>query len=110
MREHGEGVAGDRARARQLYREACVSGEVYGCLHAEMLVAQDTGAPRDSQRALSLWRRACALADARACAFLGVIYEDGPDGLSRATATSLQAMNTPCGLADARPSHCAKQH
>jgi uncharacterized protein len=110
MLEHGEGVVRDRGRARDLYRESCVSGEVYGCLHAEMLAAQDAGAPHDPERALSYWRRACGLADARACAFVGVIYEDGPDGLARDGDKSLQAMNRACGLGDGRACEWMKQH
>jgi TPR repeat protein len=110
MIEHGEGVIRDRARARQLDRDACVSGEVYGCFHAEMLAAQDAGAPRDSQGAFNHWRRACARADARACAFVGIIYEDGPDGLARDADKSLEAMRRACGLGDERACEWVKLH
>jgi TPR repeat protein len=98
MLENGEGVGADRARARSLYRDSCTSGQVYGCLHDEMLGAQDAGAPRDRQRAFAFWRRACDARDARACAFVGVIYEDGPDGRSRDEAKSQQAMKRACEL------------
>jgi TPR repeat protein len=110
MFERGEGVTRDRARARDLYREACVSGDVYGCLHAEMLAAQDAGAPRDPQRALSYWRRACERANAQACAFLGVMYEDGPDGLLRDADKSLEAMNRACNLGHPRACEWVKAH
>ncbi|MDP9002732.1 MAG: sel1 repeat family protein, partial [Myxococcota bacterium] len=100
--ERGDGVVRDRARARNLYREACVGGDVYGCLHAEMLAAQDSGAPRDSGRALSYWRTACERRDARACAFVGIVYEDGPDGWVRDAEKSLEAMNRACSLGDVR--------
>jgi TPR repeat protein len=102
MLEHGEGVARDAARARALYRDACTSGEVYGCLHAEMMQAQDAGAPRDMARALAQWERACAARDARACAFVGVVYEDGPDGYARDEAKSLRAMQRACRLGNER--------
>ena len=110
MFEMGMGVLRDRARARELYRGACVSGDVYGCLHAEMLSAQDAGAPRDLQRALVYWGRACTRGDAKACAYVGIIYEDGPDGLSRDAAKSLEAMKRSCGLGDERACAWVKEH
>jgi uncharacterized protein len=110
MFERGEGVARDRVRARDLYRAACASGDIYGCLHAEMLAAQDGGAPRDPQRALAYWRRGCALADARACAFVGVIYVDGPDGRARDAAKSQDAMNRACRLGAERACEWLKEH
>ena len=96
--EHGEGTTRDAARARTLYREGCVRGDVYGCLHLQLMAAEDAGAPRDPQRSLEHWRRACDARDARACAFVGVIYEDGPDGFARDEAKSLQAMGKACSL------------
>ena len=110
MFEHGEGTARDLPRAKGLYRDACASGEVYGCLHAEMLAAQEAGAPRDPERALNLWRKACDKREARACAFVGVIYEDGPDGRARDSVKSLEAMNRACGLGDQRACEWAKGH
>jgi TPR repeat protein len=110
MFEHGEGVVRDRGRAGELYRNACASGDVYGCLHAEMLARQDAGAPRDPEHALTYWQRACTHADARACAFLGVIYEDGPDGVSRDAEKSLQAMNRACSMGDERGCEWVKAH
>jgi TPR repeat protein len=102
MLENGEGTARDVARARLQYRDACTSGNVYGCLHEEMLAAQDAGAPRDRDRAFAYWRRACDGRDARACAFVGVMYEDGPDGRARDEAKSQQAMKRACELGNRR--------
>jgi TPR repeat protein len=96
--EHGEGVARDPARARTLYRDACDRGDVYGCLHAQLMVAEPGGPPADPARSLERWRRACDRRDARACAFVGLIYEDGPDGFARDEAKSLQAMGRACDL------------
>jgi TPR repeat protein len=110
MFEHGEGVQRDRPRARALYREACSSGEVYGCLHAEMLSAQDAGTPRDPERALAAWQSACSRRDAHACAFVGVVYEDGPDGLARDSAKSLDAMTRACSLGYERACEWVKTH
>jgi len=110
MSEHGEGVARDRRRARALYRDACAGGEVYGCLHADMLAAQDAGAPRDTARALAAWSGACERRDARACAFVGVIYEDGPDGFARDSARSLEAMKRGCGLGEERACEWVRMH
>jgi TPR repeat protein len=110
MFEHGEGVSSDRPRARGLYRESCASGEVYGCLHADMLVATEAAASRDQRRALELWTAACDRRDARACAFVGVMYVDGPDGLARDSSKSLEAMNRACGLGEPRACEWVKAH
>jgi uncharacterized protein len=110
MFERGEGAPRDVARARRLYRDACAGGEVYGCLHADMLAAEDAGAPRDSARALAEWQRACDAKNAQACAFVGVVYEDGPDGLARDSAKSLQAMTRACGLGDKRACQWVDAH
>ncbi|HXN30839.1 MAG TPA: tetratricopeptide repeat protein [Polyangiaceae bacterium] len=110
MFEHGQGVARDRSLARDLFRAACKSGEIYGCLHAEMVAAEDAGAPHDPLRALSYWIRACAASDARACAFVGVMYEDGPDDLTRDTDKSLEAMNRGCRLGNGYACQWVKEH
>jgi hypothetical protein len=111
MAEHGEGVASDTARARALYHVACVSGDVYGCLHAEMLAAQDAGAPRDPTLALAHFGRACEKgANAKACAFVGLLYEDGPDGKARDEAKSAQAMSRACKLGERRACEWMKFH
>ena len=111
MAEHGEGIAPDTARARALYRDACVSGDVYGCLHAEMLAAQDAGAPRDPMQALAHFERACERsANAKACAFVGLLYEDGPDGKARDEAKSSQAMSRACKLGERRACEWMKFH
>ena len=103
MAEHGEGVARDAARARALYRDACTTGDAYGCLHWDMMAAQDAGAPADPTRALAQWTHACEHGrDARACAFVGVLYEDGPDGMARDEAKSLEAMARGCALRNER--------
>lgn len=96
--EHGEGVARDVARARVLFHDACAGGDVYGCLHAALLSAEEAGAPRDPRRSVEHWQHACDARDARACAFIGVIFEDGPDGYARDEARSLKAMSRACDL------------
>jgi TPR repeat protein len=106
--EHGSGVRRDLGRARALYRDACATGDPYGCLHAAMLVAEDSGAPRDPPRALPYWVRRCAANEARACAFVGIIYEDGPDGLTRDEAKSQQAMSRACKLGEPHACDWAK--
>jgi uncharacterized protein len=110
MFERGEGVARDRARARELYRLACAGGEIYGCLHAEMLAAQDAGVPRDPEGSLGHWRRACDRRDPRACAYVGILYEDGPDGLARDADKSLEAMQRACELGEPRACAWVKDH
>lgn len=111
MAEHGEGIPRDVARARGLYRDACTAGDVYGCLHLDLLAAQDAGAPRDPDRALAHWRHACEQGRvARACAFVGVMYEDGPDGVARDEERSMQAMTRACDLGDARACAWVKSH
>lgn len=103
LTENGEGVARDAARARELYRDACAGGpqsppDTYGCLHLQMMASLDAGTPRDPKRALEAWQRACDHRDGRACAFVGVVYEDGPDGFARDEARSLAAMVQSCKL------------
>ena len=111
MVEHGEGVPRDVPRARGLYRDACTAGDVYGCLHLDLLAAEDAGAPRDPDRALAHWRHACEQGrNARACAFVGVMYEDGPDGVARDEEKSMQAMARACDLGDVRACEWVKSH
>ncbi len=111
MVEHGEGIARDVARARRLYRDACAAGEVYGCLHRDLLAAEDAGAPRDPDRALAHWRHACENERvAKACAFVGVMYEDGPDGVARDEEKSMQAMSRACELGEPRACEWVKSH
>jgi TPR repeat protein len=110
MAEHGLGAQRDKARARALYQDACIAFEPYGCLHSEMLAAVESGAPRDAERALAQWERACERGrDARACAFLGLLYQDGPDSLSRDEAKSDQAMSRSCELGYRRACDWMKQ-
>jgi hypothetical protein len=96
--KHGEGVTRDVARARVLFRDACTRGDVYGCLHVALLAAEEAGAPRDPKGSVEHWQRACDARDGRACAFVGVIFEDGPDGLARDEPRSLKAMSRACDL------------
>ena len=98
LTENGEGVTRDPARARTLYRDACAAADVYGCVHLEMMASLDASTPRDPTRALERWQRACERHDARACAFVGVVFEDGPDGLARDEARSMTAMTRACEL------------
>jgi TPR repeat protein len=111
MTEHGEGVTRDRPRARVLYREACSAGDVYGCLHVALLEAEDAGAPRAPGAALAHWRQRCdAGHDARACAFVGVMYEDGPDGIDRDEEKSLEAMTRACSLGNGHACEWVRSH
>ncbi len=111
MAEYGEGVARDVARARTLYRQACRAGDTYGCLHVDLLAAEDAGAPREPTSALAHWRSACERGrNARACAFVGVMYEDGPNGVARDEAKSLQAMSRACDLGESRACDWVKSH
>lgn len=91
--ENGEGVARDPARARVLYADACRSGDPYACLHAEMI---------DSHGSLDSWQRACDRGSPRACTFVGIVYEDGPDGYHRDKDRSMRAMERACKLGDER--------
>jgi uncharacterized protein len=101
MVEHGEGIARDVRRARDLYRDACNTGEVYGCIHSAMRAAVDGGAPSDAVGALAYWSRKCDRdRDARSCAFVGLLFEDGPDGQARDEAKSHDAMSRACDLGE----------
>jgi hypothetical protein len=110
MAEHGLGVQRDKTRARALYRDACSALEAYGCLHGEMLAVVDSIGPQDPERALAQWSRACEHErDARACAFLGLLYQDGPDSLSRNEEKGDQAMSRACELGYRRACDWMKQ-
>jgi TPR repeat protein len=98
--ENGEGVPRDVPRARALYRDACAAGTTYACLHAAMSAIESPATPAQAQRALERWEHGCAARDARACAFVGLVYEDGPDGLARDQKKSLAAMTRGCTLGD----------
>lgn len=98
--ENGEGVARDVARARALYRDACAAGSDYGCFHQQMSAVESPATPAEAQRALEKWQRACDARSARACAFVGILYEDGPDGYARDEERSMKAMARACELGE----------
>jgi TPR repeat protein len=100
--ENGEGAPRDVPRARGLYRDACAAGSDYGCLHEQMAAVESPATPAETQRALERWQRACDAKNARGCAFVGILYEDGPDGYARDEARSLEAMKRACELGEAR--------
>lgn len=111
MVEHGEGIDRDLRAARDLYGDACSTGEVYGCLHSAMLAAVTAGAPSDPVGALAHWKRRCDQArNAESCAFLGILYEDGPDGKARDEAKSHEAMSRACKLGERRACEWLKGH
>jgi TPR repeat protein len=96
--ENGEGVPRDVPRARGLYRDACAAGDNYGCLHEQMATLGSPSTPEEAQRALARWQRACDGNSAQACTFVGLLYEDGPDGFQRDERRSLAAMERACTL------------
>ncbi len=96
--ENGEGRPRDLPRARQLYRDACAAGSLYGCLHQQMSAVDSPATPEQAARTLERFQRACDARDGRACAFVGIMYEDGPDGLSRDEDKSSAAMKRACTL------------
>ncbi len=100
--ENGEGVPRDVPRARTLYRDACAAGNDYGCLHEQMAAVESPATPAEAQRALERWQRACNARSARACAFVGILYEDGPDGLARDEERNMAAMKRACELGEPR--------
>ncbi len=109
--ERGLGVARDAAKARSLYRDACNLGSSYACLHLELMAADGARAAPDPARTLTRWTRACDHGrDGRACAFVGLLYDDGPDGLARDEAKSLAAMSRGCDLGEPRACDWIKAH
>ncbi len=103
--ENGEGVARDVPRARALYRDACAANNAYGCMHEQMAAVESPATPAEALRALARWQRACdghTAGSARACIFVGLLYEDGPDGFARDEALSLKAFKRACDLGEAR--------
>lgn len=98
--ENAEGVARDLPRARTLYRDACIRGETYACLHAAMIAIGSPQTPEDGRRWLDRWERACTAGSGRACAFVGLLYEDGPDGYARDERRSRTGMERGCKLGE----------
>jgi TPR repeat protein len=99
MFEHADGVAKDLRRARSLYQGACTSGDPYGCLHSEMMAITRPG---DAAHALAGWERACEGGDGRACAFMGILYQDGGEGVARDKGKATEAMGRGCELGNRR--------
>jgi uncharacterized protein len=64
------------------------------------MASLEAGTPRDPRRALEHWQRACERRDGRSCAFVGIVFEDGPDGLARDEAKSQAAMTRACEVGD----------
>ncbi|MGH7440709.1 MAG: hypothetical protein ACRENE_33875, partial [Polyangiaceae bacterium] len=57
------------------------------------------------------WVRACEKdRDARACAFVGLIYDDGPDGFARDEARSQAAMSRACELGEPQACDWVRMH
>jgi TPR repeat protein len=55
-----------------------------------------------SSRRLARWTAACSRRGASACAFVGMLYEDGGEGVARDEARSLEWMQRACDLGEAR--------
>jgi TPR repeat protein len=109
--ERGLGVARDVGRARSLYRDACNVGSAYACLHLELLALEGGRGSRDAAGSLERWTRACDRGkEGRACAFVGLLYDDGPDGLTRDEAKSLAAMARGCDLGEPRACDWVRVH
>jgi hypothetical protein len=98
--ENGEGTARDVPRARALYRDTCAAGDEYGCLHQAMSAVESPATPAEAKRALDRWQHACDARSGRACAFVGLLYEDGPDGYARDEDRSGNAMKRACELGE----------
>jgi uncharacterized protein len=99
LSERGDGVTRDVAKARALYRDGCVAGDIYGCLHADML---GSDVASRSTRRYARWSAECSHGSAGACAFIGVLYEDGGDGVTHDDAKSLEWMQRACDLGESR--------
>lgn len=98
--ENGEGTLRDVARARALYRDACAGGDEYGCFHEQMSAVESPSTRDEVRRALEKWQRQCDQRSARACAFVGLLYEDGSDGFARDEDRSIRAMTRACDLGE----------
>jgi TPR repeat protein len=111
LTERGQGVARDVAKARALYHDGCTAGDVSGCLHAEMLLAQPAVGPHDPEHTLARWSSACDGGhDARACAFVAILYQDGAGRIRRDDALSEKAMTRACELGEGRACEWVQSH
>ena len=65
--------AHDYARARALYEQACIEGNVEGCSNLGFMFYAGQGGPQDDVRARELFNQACAEGNAKGCFRLGYV-------------------------------------
>ncbi len=91
----GRGVAKDRARAFELWRQACDGGEGEGCASLGFYVERD-GKLDD---ALKLYERACEAGASRSCRTLGSKYADG-EGVTADRDRAMTYLDRACKAGD----------
>jgi TPR repeat protein len=69
-------------------------------MHADMIAIDPSS--KVLGRRYARWSAACARGDADACAFVGMLLEDGGDGLARDDAKSLEWMQRSCDSGSTR--------
>jgi len=95
--EYGDGMPVDMKKAEESYAQACTLGSAYGCVHLDMLGAYRGGVPHAPDKAVAHWQPACEAKtpNPRACAFFGVMIEDGK-GVARDSARATSLMKIAC--------------
>ncbi len=66
-------------QALMLFSEACNGGEMRACNYLGYLYAQGLGVPRDTEKARTIYQRACTQANLTSCASLGSLYQGSGD-------------------------------
>jgi TPR repeat protein len=76
-----------------------------------MLLAQPAVGPHDPEHTLARWSSACDGGhDARACAFVAILYQDGAGRIRRDDALSEKAMTRACELGEGRACEWVQSH
>ena len=95
MRSEGKGEA-DLREAAKAYEAACKAGDGLACAQAGALYAQGGGRiDRDMDKAVKLFRRACAAEEAEGCANLATALLEG-DGAARDPAQAAKVLDKAC--------------
>ncbi len=89
---------GNLMQASKLYKEACDSGIIHGCVKLGILYFTGDGVKQNYKKAKKLFVKACKKRNAVACYHLGTIYKRGVDGIERNTKKARMFYAFSCSL------------
>ncbi len=74
---------GNKVLASKLYKKACESGNMIGCIRLGSLYVDGDGIKQSHKKAKKLFKRACKERHVTACYALGNLYKNGEGGIKR---------------------------